>query len=448
VNRLRRLAPDLTPLRRYPPYRRLWMGVTVSVIGSQLTAVAVQIQVYDLTHSSFAVGLAGLVAFVGLAGFGLYGGAIADAVDRRRLTLCTSSALALCSLALALYALTHHHAVWPLYLVVFLQAGLFGIDSPARGAMLPRLLPTEVLPAANALSQVGFNLGLTVGPVLAGGLVATVGFGAAYGVDAASFLVAVYAVWRLPPMPPARFVSAGAPPQRRPVGPSAVAEGLRFLRGQPVLLMSFLVDIDAMVFGMPRALFPALSRSFFHGGPATVGLLNAAPAIGALTSAAVGGWVSRVRRQGVAVCVAIAVWGAAIAAFGFTRTLWLGMLALAVAGAADNVSAVFRSTILQVVTPDALRGRLQGVFIVVVSGGPRLGDLEAGAVAALSSPFFSVVSGGLACIAGVGLLAAAVPAFVRYDAARGARRGVPWSESEELSAAPELPGSPPGSPPG
>jgi MFS family permease len=404
----RRIAADVTPLRESADYRRWWIGITVSFTGTQLTQFAIPYQVYRLTHSSLAVGVVGLVVLVPLITMGLLGGAIADAVDRRRLTLVTGTALMLLSVVLTVQAVLKFEQVWLLYVVAGVQGAFSAVDSSARGAILPRLVRREMLPAANALGQLGFNTGLSTGPLLGGLLVSTVGFGWTYGLDAASFLSVIYAVWRLPAMPPEGGGSRA--------GVASVLEGLRFLGPRKNLLMTFLVDINAMVFGMPRALFPAIGTVWFHGGAGTVGLLAAAPSVGALLGAATSGWAGRVRRQGLAVLVSVAVWGGSIALFGLTRTLWLGLLLLAVAGAADMVSAIFRNTILQVTTPDALRGRLQGVFIVVVTGGPRLGDFEAGSVGHAFGAELSVVSGGLACVAGVALLAAAFPAFATYDA--------------------------------
>ncbi|MCA1824278.1 MAG: MFS transporter [Mycobacteriales bacterium] len=406
--RVRALALDVSPLRRSPPYRRLWAGQLVSVIGAQLTLVAVPVQVYGITHSSFAVGLLGLAALLPLIVFGLYGGAIADSMDRRRVLLATQLVLAGSSVLLMLLAVSGSRAIWPLYAVVAIQGAGFAVDTPARRSIIPRLLPPELIPAANALSQVSFNVGLVAGPLLAGLLIGELGLGWAYALDAATYGASFAAAWTLPALRP----EGGG----RPAGWASVVEGLRFLASRRVLLMTFVVDINAMVFGMPRALFPALALERFHGGARTVGLLYSGVAIGALLGALFGGWFGRVRRQGRAVVLAIVVWGIAIAGFGLTRTLGLAVVLLAVAGAGDMVSAVFRTTILQTAAPDAMLGRLNGVFIVVVAGGPRLGDLEAGAVAALVSPQFSVVSGGLACIAGVVLLAALVPSFVRYDA--------------------------------
>jgi MFS family permease len=404
----RRVVADTTPLRESADYRRWWLGYSVSFTGTQLTQFAIPFQVYRLTHSSLAVGVVGIVVLVPLVTMGLLGGAIADATDRRRLTLLTSSVLFVLAVVLTVQAAAHVDKVWLLYVVAGVQGAFSAIDSSARGAILPRLVRRELMPSANALGQLGFNTGLSVGPLLGGLLIGTVGFAWTYGLDAVSFLVVVYAIWRLPPMPPEGGGSKA--------GVASVLEGLRFLGPRKNLLMTFLVDINAMVFGMPRALFPAIGTVWFHGGAGTVGLLAAAPSVGALIGAATSGWAGRVRRQGLAVLVSVMVWGGSIALFGFTRILWLALLLLAIAGAADMVSAIFRNTILQVATPDALRGRLQGVFIVVVTGGPRLGDFEAGSVGGAFGSQVSVVTGGVACMVGVAALAAAYPSFARYDA--------------------------------
>lgn len=408
LRRVRGLAIDVSPLRESREYRGLFFGELVSTVGTQLTSVAVPIQVYDITGSSLAVGLLGFASLVPLVVFGLIGGAIADAMDRRKLLLITNSLLAVVTGLLFLQAALDLRQVWLLYVLIACQAGLFAVDAPARRAIIPRLLPDRQIPAATALSQVLFNLATVVGPLLAGVMIATLGFAWAYGLDAVSFAAALVAVVRLRPVPPLGGGTAA--------GIGSVMEGLRFLRTQPVVLMTFAVDVNAMVFGMPRALFPALAMGRFGGGPESVGLLYAAPAFGALLGALLGGWFGRVRRQGLAVLVAVAAWGLAIVGFGLSTAMWLAVLMLAIAGAADMVSAVFRNSILQVATPDAMRGRLNGVFIAVVAGGPRLGDVEAGAVAAAVSPQFSVVSGGVACLAGVALLAGLVPAFAKYEA--------------------------------
>jgi MFS family permease len=385
-----------------------------------MTALAISVQVYALTGSAFATGLVGLCSLVPLVVFGLYGGAIADTMDRRKLGLFGASGLAVLSAGLATQAVLGVRQVWVLYVVVALQAVCFALNAPARASMVPRLVTAEQLPAANALSTVSMNLGLTVGPMLGGLLIGVWSYQAAYIVDALAFGASLYAMWRLPSMRPESAEPAGdatTPAQalsgKRP-RPS-VLDGLRFLRDRPNLRMSFLADLAAMVFGMPRALFPALALVLYHGDARTVGLLAAAPAVGALLGALFSGWVGRVHRHGLAVICAVLAWGLSIAGFGMARELWLGLVLLAAAGAADTVSMIFRNTIMQAAAPDDMRGRLQGVFIVVVAGGPRLGDFESGTVAELSSPTVSAISGGLACVAAMLLLAARYPAFARYD---------------------------------
>jgi Transmembrane secretion effector len=405
---LRALLTDITPLQASADYRRLWFGTTVSQLGQQMTAVAVAIQVYALTRSSFSVGLVGLFAFGPLVVFGLYGGAIADAFDRRKLALISSSGLWVLSIGLALQAFLRVGSVALLYGIVAVQAAFFAINNPARSAIIPRLLPPEMLPAANALSAASMNLGFTVGPLLGGVVYGWAGPQAAYTIDCVTFTAALYALWRLPPVPP-----LGESPR---AGLASVLEGLRYLRTRPNVLMTFLVDLCAMVLAQPRALFPAIALSFYGGGTRTVGLLAASPAMGALVAFAASGWVGRVRRQGLAVMVCVLIYGAAIAALGFTRLLWLGVVFLAMSGAADIVSSVYRNTILQVATPDAMRGRLQGVFIVVVAGGPRLGDFTAGSVASLSTESFAIVAGGCSCMIAVVLLGLRYRGFARYDA--------------------------------
>ena len=406
--RWRTLLTDVAPLRASAEYRRLWFGLTVSQLGQQMTTVALAIQVYAITRSSFAVGVVGICAFVPLVVFGLYGGATADSMDRRRLALVASTGLWILSIVLAGQALAGLRSVLLLYVVAALQAACYAVNNPARAAIIPRLLPPPLLPAANALSTASFNLGFTVGPLLGGVVIGWLGLGAAYLVDCVTFTAALYALWRLPPVPPEGEV--------RRAGLQSVLEGLRYLRTRPNVLMTFLVDLCAMVLAQPRALFPAIAGGFYGGGTRTVGLLAASPAIGSLVAVVFSGPLGRVRRQGLAILVCVVAYGAAVAGFGLTRALWLGVLFLALSGAADMVSSVFRNTILQVATPDAMRGRLQGVFIVVVAGGPRLGDFTAGTVAAISTEAFAVVSGGCACMVAVGLLAERYRGFARYDA--------------------------------
>jgi MFS family permease len=405
----RRLLADLTPLRSSPDYRRLWVGNTVSWMGQQMTALAVSLQVYAITRSTFAVGLVGLCSLVPLVSFGLYGGAVADTLDRRKLGLASASGATVLSVVLAAAAITGFRHVWLLYAIVALQSICFAMNSTSRSSMVPRLLPAEQLPAANALNSLTSNLGLMAGPSLGGVIVGLWGYQAAYLVDVVAFSASLYAMWRLPAMLPGR--EAGSGPRR-----ASVLDGLRFLATRPNLRMTFFSDLSAMVLAQPRALFPAVAVLWFGGDAKTVGLLVAAPAVGAILGGTFSGWLGRVRRHGVAILVAVAAWGAAVAVFGLTRQLWLGLFFLAVAGCADTVSMVFRATMLQAATPDEMRGRLQGVFIVVVAGGPRLGDFLAGSAADLTSPSVTVVCGGLACVLVVGLLALRWPAFARYDA--------------------------------
>lgn len=412
-----RLLADLTPLRVSAPYRRLWLALGVSNIGQQMTSVAVGLQVWDLTQSSFMVGLVGLFQLIPLIGFGLYGGTLSDAFDRRLVGTISAAGLWLCSVAFLTQSLLQSSSVGLLYVIIGVQSAFFAVGNPARQAIIPRIVPAEMLPAANALGMITWNIGFTLGPVIGGLLVAASGtVTSAFVVDVVAFTLVVWAMFRLPSLPPIVL-----PGQVKPrAGWASVKEGFAFLKGKINLQMTFYEDIIAMVFGMPRALFPAIAAHWYGGSVADValvlGLLSAAPAAGALGSGVLSGPLGRVRWQGRAIVGAIIVWGLAIAAFGMVRWLPLALLLLAIAGAADNVSAVFRTTILQAATPDEYRGRLQGVFTVVVAGGPRLGDVEAGAVAAVAGEAVSVISGGIACVVGAVALAAKFPQFLKYDA--------------------------------
>ncbi|MBV7648221.1 MFS transporter [Streptomyces albidoflavus] len=404
----KRLLADLTPLRTSADFRRLWIGNTISWVGQGMTALAISLQVYDLTRSSFSVGLVGLFSLAPLVVFGLYGGAIADTVDRRLLGLASSTGSWLLAVALAVAAFAGFHQVWFLYAVVALQAVCAALNSPARTSMIPRLLPAEQLPAANALNSMTTTFGTMTGPMLGGALVGLWGYQAAYLIDAVAFTAALYAMWRLPAMRPQREEGSR--------GRASVLDGLRFLATRPNIRMTFFTDLCAMVLAHPRALFPAVAVVWYGGDAKTAGLLVAAPAVGALLGSVFSGWLGRVHRHGVAILLAVGGWGLAVAVFGLTRNLWLGLLFLALAGAADAISMVFRSTMLQAATPDAMRGRLQGVFIVVVAGGPRLGDFLAGSVGDLASPTVAVTGGGLLCVLAVTALGLRWRNFARYDA--------------------------------
>jgi MFS family permease len=401
---LRRAVVDTRPLAQ-PAFRRLFLGQGTAIIGTMVTEVAAPVQIYAISRSSLAVGLAGLAGLVAMVLFGLYGGAVADAVDRRLLALVSSLLTWSVTLALLAQSLLGVRSVGLILGLVAVQAGGFAVSSSTRGAVVPALVPVELVAAANALTYTATTLGAVLGPLLAGLLVGVDhGFSYAYGVDAVLFTAAVYATLRLPSLPAAQ--GAGRP------GLRSVLDGLRFIGGNPVLLMSFAVDIAAMVLAMPRALFPEAAATRFHGG---VGLLYSSIALGSVLAGLSSGWIGRVRRQGVVLTVAVVGWASAIAAAGFVHRYALVVVLLAVAGVADLVSAVCRQTILQTSVPDRLRGRLQGVFTVVVAGGPRLGDLRAGVMAAATTLTVAWSGSAVVCVGLVGVAAVAVRPFWRYD---------------------------------
>jgi len=402
-----RIGIDTRPLAVLP-FRRMVIGQSTAYIGSMLTTTAVAVQMYDITRSSFYVGLVGLAGLVPVVVFGLYGGAIADAVDRRLLYLCSASITWAVTLSLLVQTLLDLRSPWLILALIFVQAGGFAVSSSTRGAIVPRLVEPHLVPAANSLNYTVANIGQIVGPLLAGALVVLPhGFAYAYATDAVLFTAALWAGFELPPIPP---TGTGVT-----LGLSSVLEGLAFIANSPMLWMSFLVDVVAMVLAMPTALFPAIADERFGGN---VGPLYAAIAVGSVVAGLLGGWIGRVRRQGRALILAVVVWGAAIALAGLGRQLWLVFVLLAFAGAADLVSAVLRQTILQTFAPDEMRGRMQGVFVTVVAGGPRLGDTRAGAMASLTSPTTAWVGGGLACLVVVAGLGATVRSFWRYGPAQ------------------------------
>jgi MFS family permease len=408
---LRGLAVDITPLRRSRDYRRLWFGQLISTTGRAITLVALPFQVFQLTGSALAVGLIGLVELIPLILFSVVGGAVADRVDRRKLLLATEAGLAATSALLLGGAVHGDPHLWFLYLVAGLQASLMAINQPTRAAIVPKLVGRDLLPAAMALSQVLFSTTMIVGPALGGLILGRFGLAWAYATDVISFGASILAAALIRPLPPHRGEELTT------TGWQDVKEGFAYLRRRRILISTFIIDLDAMIFGMPRALFPVLAAEVFHVGPQGLGLLYAAPALGALIGALTAGWVGEVRRQGRAVIWAVVVWGTAIAGFGLSGNHFgLALALLAVAGAADVISAVFRGTILQVSTPDALRGRISAVHIMVVTGGPRLGDVEAGVVAAVVSPVFSVVSGGALCVAGAFAVGRLFPELRKYHA--------------------------------
>ncbi|MEO3799251.1 MFS transporter [Nonomuraea sp. B1E8] len=409
---VKRHVVDTRPLG-VPAYRRIWLGQAISHVGVGATVVAVGQQVWELTHSSFYVGLLGMANLVPLIVFGLWGGAVADAVDRRKLLIVGSVIAWAATLLILVQALLDLRDIWLIFAAVALNATGFAITGPTRGAIIPRIIDRELVPAANALNSLVFSIGAVAGPMVGAVVLASGGFAAAYAVDALLFAGSLYAALRLPSLPPLGEVT-------RP-GARAVLEGLSFIARSPVLLMSFVVDIIAMVFAMPRALFPELTADRFGGSMIALGWMTSAMAIGSVAGALFSGWVGRVSRQGVALVVVIAVWGLAVAAAGLVHELWLVVTFMAVGGVADVISSVWRQSILQLYAPDEMRGRLQGAFMVVVAGGPRLGDLRAGATATAFGLSGAWVGGGIACMVTVLVVGLSVAGFRNFRAQQTAQ---------------------------
>ncbi|MBD8044389.1 MFS transporter [Arthrobacter sp. Sa2BUA2] len=416
-----RLLADLTPLRESPEFRRLWTGTALSAVGTQLTLVAVSLEVYDLTQSSLYVGMLGVVGLLPLVLAGLYGGSVVDAYDRRKVALFSAVILWATTIGIAAQAWLGLGNVWLLFALIAVNSGAAGLNHPARSAIIPRLVRPELLPAANALNMITFGLAMAAGPLLAGVLVGQVGYGWTYTIDVVTFTAAMWALYRLAPMPPEGQVQKA--------GLKSVLEGFTFLGTRPNIRMTFIVDLAAMVLAQPRALLPAIGALMLGGGAETVGILLASVAAGSFLAGLFSGPLGLVRRQGLAVMWSVVAWGLSVAAFGAVVVMagendgggvspWLlpAALAMGVAGVADSISGVFRSTILQSATPDAMRGRLQGVFVVVVAGGPRLGGLVSGLDASFLGEGWAAVAGGLACVAAVAVLAKVQPGFARYDA--------------------------------
>lgn len=404
----RRHAIDTTPLRVSDDFRRLFAGRSVSRFGDEIVAVVVAFQVFDITGSTLAVGLLGLVELVPVLVFPIVGGAFADALERRRLAIGTHVILAALSALMAVNAFLPEPMLWPLYAFAFLSAGLITFARPTLDTWPARLLDLELLPSAGALDAGFGTFAGMVGPVVAGFLLAAIAPGGAFLFDAATFVVVIAALLRMRPSPPAD--------DRPELSVQAIVEGFRFLRGRRVVQAVFLVDLNAMLFGFPVALFPAIARDRLGGGPEVLGFLYAALAGGAFVATMFSGRARTVRRQGRAILVAVAFWGAAIVVFGLTTSLWVALAMLAVAGAGDMVSGIFRTAILRSAVEDRMRGRLDGIGMAVWATGPSLGNVESGLVASLVSVPFSVVSGGIATVLGVLALRWFAPGFWRYDA--------------------------------
>ena len=370
--------------------------------------MAIPFQLWEETHSTLFVGMLGIAALIPLLVVPIYGGAVADAVDRRRMLLLSDVALMLVTFGLLLNVLLGAR-IWVLFVAEALGTAAYGFQRPARNALTPSLVADGQLLAAIAVEDVVFTLARVAGPAMAGVLIDGVSLAGAYAVDIGTFGASLIAIWLLPSAP-------AAPDADRP-SLQSILEGFRLIGRRQALLGIFVVDTNAMIFGMPRSLFPAFAEKL-GGGPSLLGLMYSSLFAGALAASLVSGWMNEVRRQGLAVCIAAAVWGAAIGLVGLAHAAWLALLLLAVAGAADFVSAVLRSNILLSVTPDSMRGRLSGIELAQVAGAPELGNLEAGIVASLTSVRASIVSGGILTIIGTVIAAAALPAFVRYDARR------------------------------
>lgn len=424
----RRMRPDLAPWHASRDFRLLWSSGVITVFGSFLTYVAVPLQIKQLTGSSLAVGVLGAVELVPMIVCGLWGGALADALDRRRLVLTTEAGLGLLSVLLLVNSLLPHPLLWPIYLVIAALSALDALQRPSLDSLLPRIVGHDHLPAAASLNALRWQVGAIAGPSLAGLIAATAGVEVAYALDVVTFAVSLLLLSRIRASPPP--TGAEKPSVR------AVAEGLRYAWGRKELLGTYAVDIVAMLFAFPNAVFPFLADTLH--APWALGLMYAASSVGSLAVSVTSGWASRVRRHGRMVIAAAALWGAAITGAGLVGSVWLVLLLLAVAGGADMVSGVGRSTIWNQSIPDALRGRLAGVELLSYSLGPQLGQVRAGGMAAVFGVRASVWSGGLMCVVGVVALVAAVPRLLAYDSRTDPHAAAVRAERERLAADPAL----------
>jgi MFS family permease len=423
---LSRIAVDVQPLRESRDFRLVTAGSLITGLGTQATLVALPYQVFVITGSAFLTGLIGLAELGPLIVASLFGGALADRFDRRRMLLLCQFALVAIAAALAVAAATGPPPVWILFALAAAMAGASAVERVVRAAIVPKTVSPELLPAAVSLTYGLYQLTMVAGPGLGGVLISVFGLTTPYAVDAVSCLGMAGAAAMMSAQPPPTV--EGHEPVLR-----SIRSGLSFLRKMPAVTAGFVMDLCAMTFGMPRALFPVLALTVYHAGASGTGLLYAAVAAGSTVAALTTGWMSHARYLGRIVLVAVGVWGILIAAAGLVDDIWPAALLFALAGAADSVSAVCRSTMLQVLTPDRMRGRVSSVFSLVVAGGPRLGDVESGTVAAIASPGFSVVSGGLVCLASVGVVALAFPQLAAYDAVEVGRSG-PVEPDLELEA--------------
>lgn len=420
---LRALAVDLTPLKVSRDYRLLFASQSISFFGAMMSFVVLPWQMFQLTHSSLVVGMLGVVEFVPTITMAFVGGALADYVDRRRMVLTTEFLMAVSSAGLVVNSLLLHPQAWMLFLCAATFAGTNGLQRPSLEAITPKLVPPELIPSVAALRAMSSTMGGVLGPALGGLLATTVGPAKAYSITFCTFAISLATLWMMRATPPP--LNADRPSLR------SLGEGLRYARSRPELMGTYLIDINAMFFGMPMALFPAIATRF---GGASVGLLYAAPSAGAFVASLASGWSKHINRHGLAITLAAGIWGVAIVAFGFANHLWLALFCLAAAGAADMVSGLFRMTIWNQTIPDHLRGRLAGIEMVSYMSGPMLGNAEAGIVASLFTIRTSVVSGGVLCVLGTAALALVFPAFWHYDGRQGLLRKQ-REETERASAA-------------
>jgi len=397
---------NIGPLRQNRNFRLIALGQLISVLGSSVTLVAIPFQVYRDTHDSLLVGLTSLLQFPFLVGGSLVGGALGDRLEKRRLLLVGGVVSAFVDLALAVNAAGHNRHVLIVMILASLLTGVMGFCAPLRSAAIPAFLGDDDLVSGYSIMQVIFNTGAVLGPSLAGLILSFYSLSACYTLDALTFVALVVTTYLIDPLPPTG---------NAPVAPlfRAIGEGFRYVRSHPLVQAVYLADLNAMFFGLPRALFPAMALTVYHGGPRTLGLLYAAPGLGAVIMALLTGWVEHVRRRGRLIVAAIVLWGLAMALFGLVHFLWFGVVALAIAGATDVISTVLRNTMLQLAISDEYRSRISSIQTAVVAGGPRLGDAESGVVASFSSTEFSIVSGGIACIIGVLVLVWRRPVFWR-----------------------------------
>jgi MFS family permease len=444
-----RLLTDVTPLREHPAFRRLWLGSMLSRTGSAMTSFAITLQVYDLTRSPAAVGGLGVAMFVPLLLITLPGGTLADRVDRRRLVLAVAAGQMAVSAVLFALAAFGGASLWALYALVTIGSALSAVSAPAQRTFIPRLVPKEQLGTAMALNRIVFQVVLIAGPALAGVIAAWAGLRGCYLADVASFAGALWGVGRLPAMPPVRLAasegspasassasessasaSSAAAPARPRSGLALTLEGLAFIRRTPVLCGAFLADVNATFFGLPVSLFPAINAERFGGNPRTLGLFMTAIGAGGLVSAVFAGPLKHATRHGLVMLACVAVWGGGFALFAVAPSLWLTLLALAIAGLADTFTVIVRGIIVQEATPDEFRGRVNAADFLVGAGGGELGSLEAGLVGSWTTPVISALSGGLLTVLGVVAIAAAMPGFRRY------RSPAPVPEPAAVTAVP------------